>query len=203
MKTHITRLSIIALAIALLIFNWYFVAVFIESTSMKPTLNEGGIILMRRLTNPGPESLEYTDLVMFDYKHKRNVLKRVIGMPGDMIMFDNKTIYLKKVNSPAFIEITNSLISHGKYNESGYPLSLYENEINGHKFKVAITGVVPQNDNNFFLQENMPVGQWLVPAKSIFVMGDNRDFSMDSRYIGFIDIKSVVAKSLGDGVGEQ
>lgn len=173
----------------------------INSSSMKPNMEEGDTLLMKRVFEEEKKSLHRGQVIMFTHKPKGGLIKRIIGMPGDIIIISNKTVYLKKINQPNVIEITNTAISHGVHKQNGYPLSVYSNEIEKKQYLVAITGIVPERYEDYYLQEHLPVGQFSVPEGKLFVMGDNRDFSVDSRFIGFINIDSVIAVPLT--VGEQ
>jgi len=83
----------------------------------------------------------------FAYYEKKNVVKRVIGMPGDTIEIIEKVLY---VNGEKFT---------GGYEQYMDPR------------------IIPKRDN---------FGPITVPDGEYFVLGDNRDFSADSRFWGFL-----------------
>ena len=91
---------------------------------------------------------------------KRDFIKRVIGVGGDVLECRNKKLFVnhKPVNH-----------DFGVYTDS----HIYPKHV--------------RKRDNF--------GQITVPENSLFVMGDNRDESYDSRFWGFVDLKAVNGKA--------
>lgn len=102
------------------------------------------------------------DVVVFHATEEKDYIKRVIGLPGDRIEYKDDTLYI-----------------NGKPYDEPYLDNSKEELIDG-----PLT-------NSFTLHET-PVGSEVVPEGHLFVMGDNRRNSMDSRHIGAIPIDSVV-----------
>ncbi|WWP00237.1 MAG: signal peptidase I [Candidatus Dasytiphilus stammeri] len=55
---------------------------------------------------------------------------------------------------------------------------------------------ITNNVNLYYQQFNQPLATWLVPKDYYFMMGDNRDYSSDSRYWGFVPKKNLVGKAV-------
>lgn len=105
------------------------------------------------------------DIIVFHAPEGKDYIKRVIGLPGDRIEYKNDTLY---VNGKAIKEP-------------------YLDE-----YKKQLVGAGPLT-NSFTLKEI--IGQDTVPQGQLFVMGDNRRFSQDSRHIGTIPLSKVVGKT--------
>jgi signal peptidase I len=105
---------------------------------------------------------ERFDIVVFHAPDGRNYIKRVIGLPGDRIEYKNDVLCI-----------------NGKTFKEPY-LEKYKNRLNGE----SLTGS--------FTLKDTAVGSDTVPKDSLFVMGDNRRVSRDSRRIGAIPLEKVI-----------
>jgi signal peptidase I len=164
---------IIAILIALVIKTFVIQAFKIPSRSMVPTLLVGDQILVNK----------------FIYGVKIPYLRKTIipvtnPEKGDIVVFiypnDRSKDFIKRVIGIAGdkIEIRNKKIFiNGKEYSDSY--GVYSDNL---IYPAAI-----QPRDNF--------GPVTVPQNSLFVMGDNRDESSDSRYWGFVDIKDVEGKA--------
>jgi signal peptidase I len=164
---------IIAILIALVIRTFAIQAFKIPSRSMVPTLLVGDQILVNK----------------FIYGVKIPYLRKMI-IPvtnperGDIVVFiypnDRSKDFIKRVIGIAGdkIEIKNKriFINDKEYSDS---YGVYSDNL-------IYPGVIQPRDN---------FGPVTVPQNSLFVMGDNRDESSDSRYWGFVDIKDVEGKA--------
>lgn len=102
------------------------------------------------------------DIIVFQANENQDYIKRVIGLPGDRVEFKNDTLYI-----------------NGQAYDEPYLNKYEENSIDG-----TLT-------ESFTLLDT-PVGSETVPSGHLFVMGDNRRFSKDSRHIGAVAMKDVV-----------
>ena len=140
----------IALAIALLLRNFVVTFVRVDGNSMVPTLENNERLLVVRLGYQPKQG----DIVILDPPNGRGpYVKRVIGMPGQTVSFENGNLY-----------IDGELQKEDYVNNSTYP-----------------TG----GQSSF-----------TVPEGTVFVMGDNRENSHDSRAgdVGFIKNEKVLGK---------
>jgi signal peptidase I len=165
---------ILAILIAFFIRTFVIQAYKIPSGSMKPTLLIGDHILVSK----------------FSYGIKLPFIRSTvipIGEPkrGDIVVFiypeDRSKDFIKRlIGVPGdTIEVRNKKILL-----NGLPL----NDVHGvHSDSVIIPASIQPRDN---------FGPVRVPEGSIFVMGDNRDESYDSRFWGFVNMKDVLGKAL-------
>jgi signal peptidase I len=178
---------IIAIILALLIRAFVIQAFKIPSGSMKPTLLIGDHILVNKFIYGIKLRVPFTalnyslipfstpkrnDVVVFIFPGdtSKDYIKRVIGLPGDTVRIKDKKIFINNqpMNDP-----------HGTFTD----LVIYPS--------MEQQGEIPDMDK--YKRDNMaPI---VVPPNKIFVMGDNRDESYDSRFWGFVDQKQVLGKA--------
>lgn len=159
----------------------------IPSGSMLPTLEVGDFILVNkfsygvRLPVVGTKVLavgdpQRGDIMVFKYPvdRKTNYIKRVVGLPGDVVRYRNKQLY---INGSLVPETHVATLPSFK---------LLEEQLGQVKHKIY------EKQGSFNLESE---GEWRVPERSYFMMGDNRDNSSDGRFWGFVPDELVVGKA--------
>jgi len=129
------------------------------------------------------------DVIVFRYPRDEsiNYIKRVIGLPGDTIAIRDKILYInnKPINETA---LTDPKLSDGIENDNDKSvLMLYAEDLMGIKHAVL-------HDGKSLLGSDF--GPITIPSDSLFVMGDNRDRSSDSRIWGYVPLDNVKGKAI-------
>ncbi len=174
----------IPLILALMIKTSVVEAYVIPSGSMENTLLPGEHILGNKfiygmrlpipfLTDikfPAIDEPKSGDIVVFRYPEdpRLNYIKRCIATEGQTVEIRDKKVYVDGELFP--------LPSDGKYDP---------------KHMIPFT---PKMRRQGGWRDNMP--PTLVPEGKLFVMGDNRDHSFDSRFWGFVDRDQVLARAM-------
>ena len=208
------------IAVVFILRSFLFEPFKIPSGSMIPTLWVGDLILVNKfhygvrlpvinlkITDGYP--VERGDVMVFRYPPKPNLdyIKRVIGLPGDEIAYLNKQLTINgqpapKTPLPDFFE--EDSLRYIKQFEERIPL--------GDKAEASVTSVrlhrllndadrpafVPGADEFIFKDNCRYTVEGVtckVPEGHYFMMGDNRDNSLDSRYWGFVPEKNIVGKA--------
>jgi signal peptidase I len=181
----------------------------IPSGSMMPTLLVGDFILVNKfaygLRLPVLDTKfievgepERGDVIVFRYPKEPSIdyIKRVVGLPGDLIGYYNKQVFIN--GKPMEQE------QKGTFQGVGAGVSMSGAELR----KEYLDSV----EHNILIDPTRGTveGEFRVPNGSYFVMGDNRDNSNDSRYWGVVPEENLVGKAFmiwmnwdgeADGVG--
>lgn len=149
-------------------------------TSNEPTIKIGDKIIadLKAYNDIKPN---YGDIVIFQKKDSINPwVYRIVGLPNDKIEIQNNFLIINGEKcKTSFIKETKS---------QEFDVIEYEEELpNGHKHKIY-TFKKPFEDNENYEHEI------IIPKNSYYLMGDNRDNAMDSRYIGIIKEDEIKGK---------
>jgi len=156
----------------------------VPTGSMIPTILEGDVITINKaaydIRVPFTHiSLLKTnepvrgDIVVFDSKvSDKRLVKRVIGLPGDIIAMKNNQLIIN--GKPVQYEIIgDDIVEH--LDEKSHSIQLFENANSTHQS---------------FAQVKVPTDYYLM-------LGDSRDNSVDSRFIGLVPRKELVGRAGG------
>lgn len=163
----------------------------IPSQSMERTLLIGDYLLVDKVhyADGGiwnsllPYSpISRADIIVFRYPVQPNqhFVKRVIGVPGDRVHLYRGTVFVngKAVDDSAFaIHKSEQFDSY----RDNFPAGNYISPEVNSRWWVEMHNVVHQ-------------GEIVVPPGKYFVMGDNRDESLDSRYWGFVPRENIIGR---------
>ncbi len=177
--------------IVLLLRSFLFEPFRIPTGSMKPTLLEGDFILVNkyayglRLPILGIQLVpvgqpKVGDILVFRHKDGIDMIKRVIGVPGDHIVNAKNKLYINGKLIP----------SKELHAENRYGI-----------YTTTSVEYLPNNiDHAIYThaeaRNNFPYGDIIVPPNSYFMMGDNRSNSQDSRFWGFVRDQDILGKAI-------
>ncbi len=164
---------LIAVLIALFVRSFAVEAFTIPSGSMEPTLLVGDYLLVNRLSYV--VKAPFTDIVLFNLGQPK---------PGDTVVFrypvDPSKDFIKRVVATGgdTVEIRDKTVY-----------------VNGRKRTDTTARFISNTDIPGSLSPRDNLGPITVPPDSYFVMGDNRDNSLDSRFWGFVKKDDLVGKA--------
>ena len=123
------------------------------------------------------------DIVVFHYpiNPAQHFVKRVVGLPGDRVRLVNKQVWINGVpQKEPYVRYTSTM------------RDLYRDDF------PRLDMASPGEDGKWLLMMRKLVedGQLIVPESHYFVLGDNRDESLDSRYWGFVPRANIIGRPL-------
>ena len=197
------------IAVVFLLRSFLFEPFKIPSGSMIPTLLVGDLILVNKFTYgvrlpvintkiTQGNAPQRGDVMVFRYPPQPNMdyIKRVVGVPGDEVAYLNKrlTVNGQPVETAAQPDFFDA--------DAMRYFKQFEEQLGTHRHRVITNADVPafvQGASNFKYRENCRYSvegvTCKVPEGHYFMMGDNRDNSLDSRYWGFVPDENIVGKA--------
>jgi signal peptidase I len=179
-----TKIFVVSIVLFLVIRTFFVEAFKIPSGSMENTLQVGDFLLVNKLVYgaevpfthkhlPRLRTPQRGDVIVFEYPEDltKNFVKRLVGVPGDTVeMRDGNLIRNGKVLHERYVEHTEPDFDPAPEDfgwQRGFLVTT----------AAAAAGYHPSRNN---------WGPLVVPVGYYFVLGDNRDNSLDSRYWGFV-----------------
>jgi signal peptidase I len=167
----------------------------IPSGSMESTLLVGDHLLVDKLAYAPSDAFSSTilpyqdiergDIIVFRKPHEleMTLVKRAIGLPGDRLRIVNKRLWIngKPVDEP--------YVQH----ETAYFADYRDNFPPSADLRAYPGDVTPAGME---MLRNVNGGELVVPEGLYFALGDNRDYSLDSRYWGFVPRENIIGKPL-------
>jgi signal peptidase I len=166
----------------------------IPSGSMLPSLHIGDFILVNKfiygvrlpiidekvidISEPGRG-----EVMVFRFPHDEsiNYIKRVVGLPGDQVEYRDKQLIINGEPIPRTAAGEEALEEIGNTRAT---MSHFTEVLDGVNHSIFTDSSKPGTNMSFS-----------VPEGHYFVMGDNRDYSNDSRYWGFVPEENIIGKA--------
>lgn len=182
----------------------------IPSGSMIPTLLVGDLILVNKytyglrlpvlntkITQGTPPQRGDVMVFRFPPKPSLDYIKRVVGVPGDTVAYLNKRLTINGVEQPV------SAVPEFFDEDALRYFKQFEETLNGRQHRIlndeerpAFVPGADQFPGREACKYTVEGVTCKVPEGHYFMMGDNRDNSLDSRYWGFVPEQNIVGKAV-------
>ena len=207
--------AVVTVIMALFGMTFIVQAVKVPTGSMQNTITIGDHLLVNKFIFAPGETLPFLpqreiqrgDIIVFKYPGNiynpesdyekpdnkpivTNYVKRVIGLPGDTIRLEGRSVI---VNGQPLAEHQIEAIDPGK--EKPLEIQNAPPSKPGETYNVYYNPDFVDDEYEIFKHEGKG-GELTVPANKYFVMGDNRNNSLDSRYWGFVPREYVIGRAM-------
>jgi signal peptidase I len=174
--------------------DWYQV----PTGSMKPTIVEGDRIFVNKLAYDIKVPFTLISLAKWDHPQRGDVVvfdsptggprlvKRVVGLPGDTVMVRNNQLFIND-NPAQYAPVDQSKVAEYWDTTRSAPVLIGEAFDEQKQHTITLQPFRP-----FIARDYGPIK---VPKASYFMMGDNRDNSADSRFIGPVPERYILGKA--------
>lgn len=161
------KIVIIALIFALVVRKFLFSPIIVEGPSMQPTLYSQDQMIVNKFTYYFKQP-ERFDVIVFHASEEKDFIKRVIGLPGEHVMIKDDILYID-------------------YEPVEQPFLEQSSTSNHHFYSVKTADYTLQDEDG---------NDTVIPENHLFVLGDNRHDSTDSRHgLGLVSMDDVVGKT--------
>ena len=182
------KVFVISAIVILLFVNFVAHPVRVDGKSMYPTLKDGefGFTNVGGVLLNGVERGDIVVVTMEENGQKTHWVKRVIGLPGETVSCVNDVIY-----------INGKVLDETKYIDPDYRQSFVDEYHFFNKVENSDLGDNKRNYNpDFKYKIAIDFTETKLGDDEYFVMGDNRPFSKDSRYVGPVKKSQIFAKKM-------
>jgi signal peptidase I len=164
----------------------------VPTGSMKPTIQEGDRVVVNKLAYD--LKIPFTTIKIFGWSNPKRgdivvlfspvdgtrLVKRVVALPKDQVEMRENQLYINGQIAKQSPVATTELADYGR-------AYVFAENLQGHTHKMMVTPEIPAVRS---------FGPVVVPDGNYFVLGDNRDNSNDSRFIGFIERRRIVGEAV-------
>ncbi|HEV7764323.1 MAG TPA: signal peptidase I [Thermoanaerobaculia bacterium] len=164
----------------------------VPTGSMKPTIQEGDRVVVNKLAYD--LKIPFTTIKIFGWDDPKRgdivvlfspvdgvrLVKRVVALPGDQVEMRENQLYINGQVAKQSPIATTELADYGR-------AYVFAENLQGHTHKMMVTPEIPAVRS---------FGPVVIPEGNYFVLGDNRDNSNDSRFIGFIERRRIVGEAV-------
>jgi signal peptidase I len=188
---HVLASLLQTVVVALFVLTFVLQPLFIPSESMERTLLVGDFLLFnKQIYAPAGRvggwlmpyrPVQRGDIIVFHHTQPPLLIKRVVGIPGDHVRISNGRVILNgetlKEPYAAFEP------APPNFARDNFPARIYSD---------------PEVDPEWWrqMQSLTHNGELVVPQGQYFVLGDNRNHSLDSRYWGFVPRHAIISRPL-------